>query len=197
MAQYRAIFQNAYFKGLATAAVVTMGLAVGQAQAADITQMSDLATAGEKVIKTAKDVNLTADTNSKWNADLVISSGTSGHTLKANADGDKVTGTGSLTLQDADTSKLTIGAAEAKGLSVSLNAITISQGELTIQGGTGKITSVRNCNQLIWLFTSSSIRLLKQKHLKEDQINWLQFLNNKKALKLTSYLRRLRALKRS
>ena len=34
MAQYRAIFQNAYFKGLATAAVVTMGLAAGQAQAA-------------------------------------------------------------------------------------------------------------------------------------------------------------------
>ena len=37
MAQYRAIFQNAYFKGLATAAVVTMGLAAGQAQAADVT----------------------------------------------------------------------------------------------------------------------------------------------------------------
>ena len=34
MAQYRAIFQNAYFKGLATAAVVTAGLAAGQAQAA-------------------------------------------------------------------------------------------------------------------------------------------------------------------
>ena len=33
MAQYRAIFQNAYFKGLATAAVVTIGLAAGQAQA--------------------------------------------------------------------------------------------------------------------------------------------------------------------
>ena len=26
------------------------------------------------------------------------------------------------------------------------------------------------------MFTSSSIRLLKQKHLKEDQINWLPFL---------------------
>ena len=37
MAQYRAIFQNAYFKGLATAAVVTMGLAAGQAQAAETT----------------------------------------------------------------------------------------------------------------------------------------------------------------
>ena len=34
MAQYRAIFQNAYFKGLATTAVVTMGLAAGQALAA-------------------------------------------------------------------------------------------------------------------------------------------------------------------
>ncbi|MCK0515498.1 autotransporter outer membrane beta-barrel domain-containing protein [Anaerobiospirillum sp. NML120448] len=33
MAQYRAIFQNAYFKGLATAAVVTMAMAAGQAQA--------------------------------------------------------------------------------------------------------------------------------------------------------------------
>ena len=34
MAQYRAIFNNAYFKGLATAAVATMALAAGQAQAA-------------------------------------------------------------------------------------------------------------------------------------------------------------------
>ena len=36
MAQYRAIFNNAYFKGLATAAVATMALAAGQAQAADV-----------------------------------------------------------------------------------------------------------------------------------------------------------------
>ena len=34
MAQYRAIFKNAYFKGMATALVLTAGLAVGQAQAA-------------------------------------------------------------------------------------------------------------------------------------------------------------------
>ena len=37
MAQYRAIFNNAYFKGLATAAVATMALAAGQAQAATAT----------------------------------------------------------------------------------------------------------------------------------------------------------------
>ena len=36
LAQYRSIFKNAYFKGLATAVVITAGLAAGQAQAADI-----------------------------------------------------------------------------------------------------------------------------------------------------------------
>ena len=35
MAQYRAIFKNAYFKGMATALVLTAGLAAGQAQAKD------------------------------------------------------------------------------------------------------------------------------------------------------------------
>ena len=34
MAQYRAIFKNAYFKGMATALVLTAGLAAGQSQAA-------------------------------------------------------------------------------------------------------------------------------------------------------------------
>ena len=37
MAQYRAIFNNAYFKGLATATVATLALAAGQAQAATAT----------------------------------------------------------------------------------------------------------------------------------------------------------------
>ena len=37
MAQYRAIFKNAYFKGLATAALVTAGLAAGAAQAETVT----------------------------------------------------------------------------------------------------------------------------------------------------------------
>ena len=54
MAQYRAIFQNAYFKGLATAAVVTMGLAVGQAQAAakDFTGATDAPTATAPAVPT-------------------------------------------------------------------------------------------------------------------------------------------------
>ena len=49
MAQYRAIFQNAYFKGLATAAVVTMGLAAGQAQAANAFDGSKTPTTGSTI----------------------------------------------------------------------------------------------------------------------------------------------------
>ena len=41
MAQYRAIFKNAYFKGMATALVLTAGLAAGAAQAADDVYYSD------------------------------------------------------------------------------------------------------------------------------------------------------------
>ena len=36
MAQYRAIYKNAYFKGIASAVILTAGLAAGQAQAADL-----------------------------------------------------------------------------------------------------------------------------------------------------------------
>ncbi len=37
LAQYRAIFKNAYFKGIASAVLLTAGLAAGQAQAKDYT----------------------------------------------------------------------------------------------------------------------------------------------------------------
>ena len=36
MAQYRAIFKNAYFKGLTSAVLLTAGLAAGSAQAIDV-----------------------------------------------------------------------------------------------------------------------------------------------------------------
>ena len=49
MAQYRAIFQNAYFKGLATAAVATVALAAGQAQAADTITLGTTADAAVEI----------------------------------------------------------------------------------------------------------------------------------------------------
>ena len=74
MAQYRAIFNNAYFKGLATAAVVTVGLAAGQAQAAADANL----TADELSAITGTDIIITGGSetgdNNKWGA-LQISGG--------------------------------------------------------------------------------------------------------------------------
>ena len=42
MAQYRAIYQSAYLKGLASAIIVTASLAAGQAQAAALTSFDGL-----------------------------------------------------------------------------------------------------------------------------------------------------------
>ena len=59
MAQYRAIFNNAYFKGLATATVATMALAASQAQAAAASPITqDQATAGELVVSEDKSEDL-------------------------------------------------------------------------------------------------------------------------------------------
>ena len=69
MAQYRAIFQNAYFKGLATAVVVTMGLAAGQAQAAASDKNLDadeLSSATGEIIITGE--NNDKGTENKWGA---------------------------------------------------------------------------------------------------------------------------------
>ena len=67
MAQYRAIFKNAYFKGMATALVLTAGLAAGQAQATaseddpwykvtlDSSQVSNLSSAQKNYKKEIKD----------------------------------------------------------------------------------------------------------------------------------------------
>ena len=86
MAQYRAIFQNAYFKGLATAAVVTMGLAAGQAQAADTDfEVTDLDGLTAPVIITGdnetgdgnkwKNINLSLTATKNFASDLTISGG--------------------------------------------------------------------------------------------------------------------------
>ena len=66
MAQYRAIFQNAYFKGLATAAVVTMGLAAGQAQAANAFDGSNKPTTGTTIF--IDGTSTPESTNTKYDA---------------------------------------------------------------------------------------------------------------------------------
>ena len=61
MAQYRAIYQSAYLKGLHIAIIVTASLAAGQAQAAPVTDFSSATSGGTITISQDSDaLNLTA-----------------------------------------------------------------------------------------------------------------------------------------
>ena len=159
MAQYRAIFQNAYFKGLAAAAVVTMGLAAGQAQAAALTDLS----------QASGDITITGDSGDSGNGNawekLTFSgsgSVTLGHnlTITGGSGSDNfitADSTGALTLdasgknltikltnaQNAATHGLTIKASGSSGATAQFDKADINLGTLVINAadssGTGAL----------------------------------------------------------
>lgn len=64
MAQYRAIYQSAYLKGLASAIIVTASLAAGQAQAAPVTDFNSATSGGTITISQDSDaLNITTGTS--------------------------------------------------------------------------------------------------------------------------------------
>ena len=161
MAQYRAIFKNAYFKGLTSAVLLTAGLAAGQAQAATdfsgtdtqlplladpdqtITIVSDGAADGTH--NKFDNFNLQQSGNISWNAEVVIESGSaqwngSGNFLAlpsgATTDGATISGKGSLTINGGNN----IASADAVGLNIGAykeNAkINISLGAINVLAGT-------------------------------------------------------------
>ncbi len=117
MAQYRAIFNNAYFKGLATAALVTVAMAAGQANATTATTLTGSlvsdATQAQDIIATGNDDKLTVSGDSKFaktitvqkGAQLTISGGVS-------ALGDVNVNSGTLIVSGSD-SALLLGAVKA------------------------------------------------------------------------------------
>ena len=157
MAQYRAIFQNAYFKGLATAAVVTMGLAAGQAQAV----AADLDNAAIDTAKgKAESIVIMGDgssdgTGNKWDK-LTLSGGTiadlgkditiSGGVIANNvlkhdaqkAENGKYTSTNKLTIEaDANTKGLSILSDSAnKGMEVTFGEVDIKKGSIALNSDT-------------------------------------------------------------
>ena len=161
MAQYRAIFQNAYFKGLATAAVVTMGLAAGQAQAAALT---DLATA-------SGDITITGGSESgddnKWGS-ITVSGGdlTLEHNLTITggaATGNYIKPEGAALSIDAPEKNLTInigatGTASTDGFTLntiagsgstlSLNKVDVAKGLLVINNNAADSTAQLNAKQI-------------------------------------------------
>ena len=157
MAQYRAIFQNAYFKGLATAAVVTMGLAAGQAQAAAAADNAVLEV-GDSV--TPKNITIDGKATADGTAtgifkNIAVSEGTltlKEYTINVEAESsekNKISAANSTAGKlEVGTLNISIGATgkKADGLSVegsdqgtatlSASTINITKGTLTAKGAT-------------------------------------------------------------
>ncbi len=161
LAQYRAIFKRAYVKGIASAVLLTAGLAAGQAQAAPLAsattelakdQVILIGTADESVDADVSGDTIQLDSNSAaissgWNAQVIINSGaasTTGNYIKASG-GNAITlnsdGTGTLTINldssinDATANGLAIiGNAETKdaALSINLESVNVARGTLSL-----------------------------------------------------------------
>ena len=157
LAQYRAIFKNAYFKGIASAVLLTAGLAAGQAQAVSYTSVDQIINAtddpleidGSKATDTDTFiVKVTADDSGKTlNRDLEFTLG-SGSAFRVYASG--AAGTSGTNTIDGGMHDITINAANGatkefifghsgdKGAKLQIKNI----GTLTIDGvGTGRNTS--------------------------------------------------------
>ncbi|MCK0535501.1 MULTISPECIES: autotransporter domain-containing protein [unclassified Anaerobiospirillum] len=134
MAQYRAIYKNAYFKGIASAVVLTAGLAAGQAQAAptelksNFTSLEDAS--GDLYIKSTISGN---GTLKPWNAKL-SSSGSNSGAFQASGGALSFTGDGSLVLDANKTTAFSFSASGSGSISASIGLIDISKGALKIIG---------------------------------------------------------------
>ena len=133
MAQYRAIFQNAYFKGLATAAVVTMGLAAGQAQAIDKTGFN--AIAQDQDITSADALNITEKAENTNEITLTIKSGNA-HKFTAGA---STASSATLIINgegEASATKLTIKGDTAANTSLDVKNFELKTGTLALDDNT-------------------------------------------------------------
>ena len=122
MAQYRAIYKNAYFKGIASAVVLTAGLAAGAAQAAD---------QGDITVTTQIDSGDTA-TSVSAATDIQLKG------KDATGGASSLSVTGSVTVSSGKT--LTIGNTDGGtdfGLDVTVNGASSLEGTLTLRAGGG------------------------------------------------------------
>ena len=134
MAQYRAIFQNAYFKGLATAAVVTMGLAAGQAQA-DITDWTTIGqgVADGKVELTGTDKFQLSGGAVNTNSFTLTITSTSENFVKSGA---YTAENGTIILNNND-AKLKVDGTDSGSLA--LQGLSINKGTFTLVSGSGTV----------------------------------------------------------
>ena len=139
MAQYRAIFKNAYFKGLAAAAVVTMGLAAGQAQAANPTDLTGFAGTDKITMESGStNVAISGSGSLGWNApvEVISVSGTTNHSITIDTNALTLSGTGSLTVKTGEAAKgLELTASGDKAISVDIGSVDVQSGLLHLKNG--------------------------------------------------------------
>ena len=157
LAQYRAIFKRAYVKGLASAVLLTAGLAAGAAQATNITDdnaATELAD-GKIVTINGGDTKLTISGNGTpitWDADVTVTSGavaTPDNYIQASGGNVSISGTGSLTINVGENDATTQGLAIKGGTgsteyttSVTMGKIDVVKGTLAIADGASGSTTV-------------------------------------------------------
>ena len=156
MAQYRAIFNNAYFKGLASAAIVTAAMAAGQAQAADgletaLSSGTMAAPVESYTVSTAETLDAIADKQGYINNLTIANSGAltftqSGSDVTKNLqvkDNLTVQSGGTLTLTNLSSSTAVIGIigvhAETTGVSPT-HDFSQNLSTFNVDGGTVDIT---------------------------------------------------------
>ena len=148
MAQYRAIYKNAYFKGIASAVVLTAGLAAGQAQAAPgatpsaptpldaVVNSADGwgKISGSKSATGSALINMSGDATNTKNFDLHIESGA--NVIKSGATtSTTVTANGKVTLNIGTTGSLAITAGGTSGATLDVGTFHAKKGEVTLTGG--------------------------------------------------------------
>ena len=145
LAQYRAIFKRAYVKGIASAVLLTAGLAAGQAQATQITDINTIIDAEDDVFEvdgTDDYLSLTLTEDKTLNKDVIVNIGeTNSQYIRVSG-----TGAGNVIALDGAGHNLTIqddGSFEKKfifGNNATTDKLQIKNlGTLTIDGATVEV----------------------------------------------------------
>ena len=148
MAQYRAIFKNAYFKGLTSAVLLTAGLAVaGGAQAASVTATDWPTLSGEVTLDGTGaaapvydkiDIDTSAENTNTVTINITASGAASESTIGSSSNAAAVNVTGAnttvnfLQADDSKAAKLTVEGASDKASTFDVKAINITKGELAV-----------------------------------------------------------------
>ena len=132
MAQYRAIYQSAYLKGLASAIIVTASLAAGQAQAAPVTDFSSATSGGTITISQDSDaLNLTATSKDNLPFTVKISTGKNGDNKVEGvaASANKAT----FEINGTNDTKLKVAASTSASGSLTIGTLDVKKGSVTVE----------------------------------------------------------------